>query len=46
MGYKVFYIHEYEYKENPEEVVKDCIKFITNEEFRNEYTRLMDEILV
>lgn len=46
MGYKVFYIHEYEYKENPEEVVKDCIKFITNEEFRNEYTRLIDEVLV
>lgn len=46
MGYYVYYIHEEEYKENKDIIIEECIKFITNEEFRNEYTRLIDKILV
>lgn len=45
LGYKVFYIHEYEYRENPDIVIEECIKFITNESFRNEYTEIIDSIL-
>lgn len=45
LGYYVFYIHEIEYRENPDIVIEDCIKFITNESFRNEYTEIIDSIL-
>ena len=46
LGYYVFYVHEREFRDNPDLIIEECIKFITNEDFRNEYTRLMDEILV
>lgn len=46
LGYYVFYVHEEEFYHNPDLTIEECIKFITNEEFRNEYTRLIDEILV
>lgn len=46
LDYYVFYVHEEEFYYNPDLTMEECIKFITNEEFRNEYTRLIDEILV
>lgn len=45
LGYSVFYAHEHEYRENPDVVIEECIKFITNESFRNEYTKVIDSIL-
>lgn len=45
LGYYVFYIYESEYRENPDIVIEECIKFITNESFRNEYTEIIDSIL-
>lgn len=45
LGYNAFLIHEYEYRLNPDVVIEECIKFITNESFRNEYTEILDSIL-
>lgn len=45
LGYSVFYVHESEYINNPDSIIEECIKFITNETFRNEYTSMLDIIL-
>lgn len=45
LGYSVFYVHECDYKSNPDVTIEECIKFITNESFRNEYTEMLDSIL-
>ena len=45
LGYFVFYVHESEYYSNPDSIIEDCIKFITNETFRDEYTTIIDSVL-
>ena len=44
-GLYIFYVHESEYLSNRDLIIEECIKFITNKEFRDEYTSYLDLVL-